>query len=353
MAVIRATIAKFTQRATHPKDAVVAVTYLCNSRCTMCDFWKETRQPTVTLADYAKLPPTLRDINISGGEPTLHPQLVDIVRTLRRACPKAQITISTNGFLTSLITKRIAEIQTFYPEIGVRISIDGVGEKHEEIRRIPHGYAKCLATLRALKAQGVANLGIAFTMTNDNIDHLAQLADVAEAEGVQFTCALMHSSAFYFGGKENARDAARIVAIGAAFDALADRGLRSWDPKRWARAYFAHGLAVLAREGRQVLPSRAGVDFFFLDPWGSVVPSVMHPHTLGNLAASATFAALWTSAPADAARAAVRRSPQPYWLICTARTTMRRHPVRVLAWIIRRKLGTMIPGALSTAYARA
>ncbi|MDO8424932.1 MAG: radical SAM protein [bacterium] len=341
------------KRTALPKDAVVAVTYICNSRCTMCDFWKETRQPTVTLAEYAKLPASLRDINISGGEPFLHPQIVEIIRTLRVSCPKAQITISTNGFLTDSIVKRVAAIRAFYPQIGVRISIDGVGDKHEEIRRIPKGYDKCIATLRRLRQLGVANLGIAYTMTNENIEHLHQLYDVAAAERVQFTCALMHSSEFYFGGKENVREGGRIAAIAGAYDALAQRELASWNPKRWARAFFAHGLAVLAREGRQVLPSRAGTDFFFLDPWGNVVPSVMHPNVLGNLSEHDTFDALWQSAQAAAAREGVRRAPNPYWLICTARTAIKRHPVRVIAWILAQKFATMIPKDSATMHGHA
>ncbi|MDO8622088.1 MAG: radical SAM protein, partial [bacterium] len=127
-----------------PTDCVVAVTYICNSKCTMCDFWKETRKPTVTLDDFRKLPATLRDINVSGGEPFLHPQIVDIVRVLHETCPKARITISTNAFLTDLTVKRVTEILKFYPKIGIRISIDGVGDMHERVRRIPQALEKDL-----------------------------------------------------------------------------------------------------------------------------------------------------------------------------------------------------------------
>lgn len=333
-----------------PVDAVVAVTYLCNSRCTMCDFWKETRKPELAIADFAKLPRTLRDINISGGEPFLHPQIVEIVRTLRAACPKAQITISTNGFLTDLIVKRVAAIRGFYPDIAVRISVDGVGDKHEEIRRIPQAFAKDLATLRALRTLGVRNLGLAYTMTNDNIDHLVQVERVARAEGVQFTYALMHTSEFYFGAKENVRDGGRIAAIAGEFDALAARELASWNPKRWARAFFAHGLAMLAAHGVQALPSRAGTDFFFLDPFGNIMPSVMHPNIMGNIREYPTFGALWNSDRAHTARTAATHSPQPYWLICTARTAIKRHPFRVIGWVCWRKLGTMFVGISKHTY---
>ena len=80
-----------------PIDAVVAVTYRCNSRCIMCNIWQIKNFPEINYEEYLKLPSSLRDINISGGEPFLREDLVDIVRVIKRACPKAKITISTNG----------------------------------------------------------------------------------------------------------------------------------------------------------------------------------------------------------------------------------------------------------------
>jgi len=337
-----------------PTDCVVAVTYICNSKCTMCDFWKETRKPTVTLDDYRKLPATLRDINVSGGEPFLHPQIVDIVRVLHETCPKAHITISTNGFLTDLTVKRVRAILAFYLALGIRISIDGVGDMHERVRRIPQALEKDLATLRALKALGVKDLGIAYTMSEQNVEHMTKVYDLARAEGVQFTCAYAQSSDFYFGGKQVRLNVAKstfggqierrasVEAVAHEFDTVIARELRRWDPKSWVRAYFTNGLKRLALENMQVLPSRAGTASFFLDPFGIVYPSVVHPAPMGSITEATTFAALWDSDAARKARDLVRRWQRPYWMVCTARTAIRRNAVRVIAWIIRQKLATMV-----------
>ncbi|MBI4434992.1 radical SAM protein [Candidatus Uhrbacteria bacterium] len=326
-----------------PTDCVVAVTYICNSKCTMCDFWKETRKPTVTLDDYRKLPATLRDINVSGGEPFLHSQISDIVRVLHETCPKARITISTNGFLTDLTVKRVTEILKFYPKLGIRISIDGVGDMHERVRRIPQALEKDLATLRALKALGVKDLGIAYTMSEQNVEHMTKVYDLARAEGVQFTCAYAQSSDFYFGGRQIERMAAADT-IAHEFNTIITRELQRWDPKSWVRAYFTHGLKRLALDNVQVLPSRAGTASFFLDPFGIVYPSVVHPAEMGNLTAVATFQGLWESEAADRARDVVRHWKRPYWMVCTARTAIRHHWARVITWIIRNKIGMMVGG---------
>lgn len=328
-------------RRPFPTDCVIAVTYLCNSRCVMCDFWKETRQPTVTLDDYRKLPPTLRDINVSGGEPFLRSDIVEVVRVLRETCPRARIIISTNGFLIDIIIPRVREILAFYPELGIRVSLDGIGEMHERIRRIPQGYDKVLATLRGCKAIGVRNLGFAYTMSGENAEHLTKVYDLSMQEGVQFTCAIAQSSYFYFGGKQVDQKADPAV-IAWEFDALVRRELQRWSPKSWARAYFAYGLKRLALENVQALPSRAGEDFFFLDPFGVVYPSVVHAVIMGNLRDTETFEALWSSPVAADARAKIAAHVHPHWMVCTARTAIRRHALRVIRWIIWSKLAAFI-----------
>ncbi|MBI2483141.1 radical SAM protein [Candidatus Uhrbacteria bacterium] len=333
----RNTTRRTTSRIPLPTDAVVAVTYLCNSRCTMCDFWKETRQPTMTVEDYRKLPPTLRDINVSGGEPFLHPQIVAIVRALHETCPKARITISTNGFLTDLICKRTRDILEFLPDIGIRISIDGVGDMHERIRRIPQALQKDLATLRGLRAIGVRDIGFGYTMTEENVEHCTKVYALAQQERVDCTWAVAQSSDFYFGGKQIERRVDPAV-VAREFDVLMEAELRRWRPKSWVRAYFAYGLRRLALDGVQVLPSRAGTDFFFLDPFGNVYPSVVHPSVMGNCAAATSFSDLWTSTAAAHARRVVAAWDRPYWMVCTARTAIRRNLPRVARWVLVQQL---------------
>ncbi|EKD42897.1 MAG: radical SAM protein, partial [uncultured bacterium] len=122
-----------------PIDCVLALTYNCNARCNMCDIWKIKNSPELTLEDVSKLPSSLRDVNLSGGEPFLRRDLPEIVAAVRKACPKARMVISTNGFLTPVIDKAMDKILQIAPDIGVAISIDGIGEMHNTVRGIPGG----------------------------------------------------------------------------------------------------------------------------------------------------------------------------------------------------------------------
>src|SRR4030042_2994035 len=81
-----------------PRDLVLAVTYNCNSRCRMCNIWKSEPLPLLALSEYEKLPDSIKDINLSGGEPFLRQDLVQLVELLISKNPAVRIIISSNGF---------------------------------------------------------------------------------------------------------------------------------------------------------------------------------------------------------------------------------------------------------------
>jgi len=303
----------------------------------MCDIWKIKDIRELGLEYYKKLPPSLLDINVSGGEPFLRQDIVELVKTLHEACPKARIVISTNGYLTDLIKDKMREILKFAPDAGVGISIDGIGEMHDKIRGIPGGFNLSIKTVKTLREElGMKNLRLAFTISKQNVEHLCKVYDLSRELGVEFTLALAQSSEFFFGGKQ-VEEAPDDKILKEQFDYLIGKELRSWKPKRWVRAYFAKTLFDFARTGKQALPSKAGTDFFFLDPFGNVYPSVIHNSIMGNLEQN-SFPEIWDSPAADSARDKVAKASQDAWMICTARSAIKRHPLKVGWWIFRNKI---------------
>lgn len=320
-----------------PVDAVIGVTYNCNSRCVMCDIWKMDPHEKMTLNDFAKIPITLKDVNISGGEPFLHKDIVEIVRTVHNRVPNARMVISSNGFLTTLIEERITAILKFFPDIRVGISIDGMQEMHDKIRRIPNGFNKCVATVDMLKRVGVKNIRIAFTVTTHNVGDLPKVYNLAREKGVDFTMAFAQSSDFYFGAKQNYEHPDPVL-LRKGFQHIITNELKSTQPKRWARAFFAYGLYRFATSGNQPLSSRPGTDFFYLDPNGIVYPSVVHYYKMGDIKQAQTFEELWNSDDAQRARQKIAKSDKQYWMICTARSAIRSHPAAVGWWVLKHKL---------------
>lgn len=344
-----------------PLDCVLAITYNCNARCVMCDIWKIKGFPELPVAEFAKLPVTLRDINISGGEPFLRPDLPEIVATLARACPKARMVISTNGFLTDLVVKQMAKILKIKPDIGVAVSIDGLGEMHDSMRGIPGGFDKDMKTIRQLKALGMTNLRLGFTITEKNLKHLKKVYDLSRRLGVQFTHSFAQSSEFYFGSKKNTDfqglgDESLTEGMALAtedsicitnplreflreeYAHIIKSELRGWSLKRWARAYFAFGMYKFITSHNPVVSNAPARDFFFLDPNGVIYPSVVHNFRMGNIRNIENLSEFWCGDKAEEIRRQVDNSKVPIWMICTARTAIKKHPLRVLAWIIGSKL---------------
>lgn len=322
---------------TAPVDAVIGITYNCNSRCIMCDIWKMDPHELLQIDDFKKLPTTLKDVNISGGEPFLHKNIIEIVKTVHERVPKARIVISSNGFSTKLIEMRIKEILKFVPDIRVGISIDGMQEMHDKVRGIPNGFNKCMETVDMLKRVGVKNIRLAFTVMTVNVDHLPKVYDLAREKGIQFTCAFAQSSDFYFGAKQNFEHPDPVL-LKEGFRHVIKSELKTMSPKRWARAFFANGLYSFATTSKQPLTSRPGSDFFYLDPNGMVYPSVVHFYNMGDLKKVKTFDELWSSEEAATAREKVEKSKKQYWMICTARSAIRRHPLHVATWMVKNKL---------------
>ena len=101
-------------------NGTVIVTYRCNARCNMCNRYKKPSTPDeeISLETIKKLPP-MYFTNITGGEPFIRTDLKDIVRELYKKSDR--IVISTNGFFTD----RIVDLCKEFPDIGIRISIEG------------------------------------------------------------------------------------------------------------------------------------------------------------------------------------------------------------------------------------
>lgn len=320
-----------------PIDAVAAVTYRCNSRCIMCNIWQIKDFPEMPAEEYGKLPNSLRDINITGGEPFLRNDLVEIIKVMRRACPNAKFNISTNGFLVDAIKRVLPEIKRIVPDIGISISIDGVGQMHEQVRRVPNAWPKVLETMHFCRdILKIKNIKFAFTLNEMNYSQLKSAYDWSKKLGVQFTMAIVHSSDVYFSKKNELKISGE--ELERQFSHVINSLLKSLKPKNWVRAYFVDGLYRIARGLRRPLEPFAGEDFFYLDPKGDVYPSVIDNVIMGNINHCRNFQNLWYSHQADQARNAVHGFENNYWMVCTARTGIKRNPLKVANWIFKNKI---------------
>ena len=118
----------------------------------MCEIWRKNNQDEMTLEQIEALFSQFRrldGIRITGGEPFLRSDLSKIVNIIQRHTNPGVVHITTNGFLTERIIEFTKSVDNPY-KIHFKISIDAVGEKHDDIRGVPGAYKEALDTLREL-----------------------------------------------------------------------------------------------------------------------------------------------------------------------------------------------------------
>jgi len=328
-----------TSAKIHPVDAVFAVTYRCNARCTMCNIWKVKEHNDLEPRHYENVPDTLKYINISGGEPFLRSDLVEIIGVLSKRNPRAHILISTNGFLPERVVEAVAEARRTHKRLGVGVSIDGLEETHERIRGIPGGFKRALRTVELLRdSLGLRDIRIAFTLQDDNIDQLLPVYELSRQLGVQFTWVVAQTSSHYFQNDSGVGGhwSGQVALDGAALE-LVRRQLLSGRPKDWARGYFSYGNWLKASGKPRPIRCRAASRFFFVAPNGSVYACNVRDLYLGNIAKE-PWEQIWSSERAEQVRAEVAACRDDCWMVCTARTAMLEAAPAVMLWVAASKL---------------
>lgn len=245
-------------------NGTVIVTYRCNARCSMCNRYKAPSKPEeeISIETIKKLP-KMYFTNITGGEPFIRNDLKDIVRELYKKSDR--IVISTNGFFTD----RIVDLCKEFPQIGIRISIEGLEQTNNEIRGLQNGYQRGYSTLKKLREMGMKDVGFGMTVQDKNASDLVPLYKISDEMGMEFATASLHNS-FYFVEAKNIIHNRPTVAKN--FENLVNELLRSNSPKKWFRAYFNHGLINYIYGQKRLLPCDMSFDTFFIDPYGDVMP---------------------------------------------------------------------------------
>jgi radical SAM protein with 4Fe4S-binding SPASM domain len=215
--------------------------------------------------------------------------------------------------------------------VGIAVSLDGIGEMHDRIRGVEGGFDRVIETLTRLRTLGYSNVRVAFTAQRENVRHLGAVYDLSRQFDFQFTTSVAQNSELYFSTGENQK--VEPASLGAELTYVMRKELLSLSPKRWLRAFFYAGVISYNELGQRVLGCRAGRDSFFMDPEGGIFPCLTLERPMGNLLES-PFEVIWNGDAAETARRGVDNCSMPCWMICTARSSMRRHPERAARWIV-------------------
>jgi MoaA/NifB/PqqE/SkfB family radical SAM enzyme len=186
-----------------PTVLSLAVTNRCNSQCIMCRIWKNAKEhPDIAKLELsagkiidilsAPLFSELVELDLTGGEPHLRDDLVDIVLGIinlkQSRLPKLRsIIITSNGFLTQRVISNYRTILSSLVGTDIDLvsvtSLDGIGDTHDRIRGTKNAFARVSETIDGLvqlkKDDPRFIPGIKTTILPQNVDSLGDILNFA------------------------------------------------------------------------------------------------------------------------------------------------------------------------------
>lgn len=279
-----------------PFSVVVSVSYRCNSKCRTCDVWRKPNDD-MSLEEWDRVFANIGRgplyFTFTGGEPFMRRDTVDMALSAYEHCRPAVITIPTNGILTKQIIAQVDRLCANAPDtkIGLNLSLDDVGERHDEIRMVPGNWNKAMRTWEELKALQKEHKNLVLSthtvISNYNIDRFFEIY-----AGLEF----MKPDSYI---TEVAEERVELDTIGWEITPMAEKYAPVADfLSQKARARKVSGFARITQafraeyyqlakrvlyEHRQVIPCYAGWASCQLAPNGDVWSCCIRAENVGNL----------------------------------------------------------------------
>jgi len=203
-------------RAIKPTVFIYNCTWVCDAQCEMCNNWKwGNRKEDMTLAQMDGVMDSpfwsdVENLNISGGEPTTRNDLPELVEMFHRRLPRMRkVGINTTGLTPQRAIPMLTRIVDFCGEknllVSIRVSIDGVGDMHDQVRNVKRGFDKANKTIEAMQTLAARSphfqFGIASTIFAQNLDDARNIREWARSKNLdivfnmlRFTDNMLHNS---------------------------------------------------------------------------------------------------------------------------------------------------------------
>ncbi len=290
-------------RLGRPYKLNFSITYMCQSRCSHCAIWKIHPHGELTLDeinDFARQNSYFKWIELTGGEPFLRSDIVEIARAFRDRCRGLYLlTMPTNSLCSyDMEIRKIEEIaQLGIPNVVITVSLDGYRELEDRIRGVPGNYDNAIRMFKGIKELGTRYRNLrcvfGFTVISANAGQFERTVgevtkDVPGISYSDFHINIGQVSDNYYANAANPIAANSELATKDVEFLLANmRKVREKDMVGSAKTYlelrYLEDLLVFLKTGKSSVPNRDGELSIFLDSYGNVFPSIMTTQKLGSI----------------------------------------------------------------------
>jgi MoaA/NifB/PqqE/SkfB family radical SAM enzyme len=297
---LRFRYARLTGAPLKPAVVSLAVTNRCNSHCIMCNIWKRAReQPEIKSLEMSRdeiidllsrpLFSELVELDLTGGEPHLRDDLVDIVLGVaslqKSSLPRLRsIIVTSNGLLPRQVVsnnQRILEgLKGTHIDLVNVASMDGIGETHDLIRGTSGAYELATETINGLlelrKKYPNYYIGIKTTILPQNINMLDAILDYALERG------LFHIISPVFFTETRFRNTDKIDELTPGPDEYKEVQ-RFFNRDELNTGYFYPLARSFLATGRKRWACTAFYNYLFIDFDGTVYPCELISEPMGNV----------------------------------------------------------------------
>jgi len=277
-----------------PMNYTISALYTCNSRCKTCNIWKKKAE-NLTIDEYKvifkKLGRSPYWITISGGEPFLRKDLVELCRIIYKYSKPKIINIPTNGILTNKIVEDVKAIVIDCPktQIIINLSVDGIGKQHDEIRQVPGNYTRIIRTFKKLKKLECKNLtvGIHTVISRFNVKEFSSIANELIQLGPDSYITEIAEERNEL-DTMNAKITPDIISYRSAIDYLIHRikNGKFTGMNKITQAFrieYYNLVKKILRDRKQIIPCYSGIASAQISPDGEIWICCIKAQSLGNL----------------------------------------------------------------------
>ncbi len=317
-----------------PLNLTFSVTNVCQSRCKTCNIWElykihpEKRKEELTLEEIEKIFRSMGHIyvfNVSGGEPFLRPDIVEIIIAACRWLTPGVVHIPTNAIAGRQIEQKTTELLKFLndacpkTQLTIKPSLDHIGDKHDEIRGVAGNFNKVMDVFQRLKqlqsehANFHVELGTVISRWNvADVQTIAQHVTKLGVDSYRNEIAEQRSEMFNTENDITPAPAQYEEAIGYFVRQIKanmkNRLLFQRITNAFRLEYYNLAIQILKND-RQMIPCYAGISNVHMTPYGDIWAccTLGYEKPMGNLRDfNYDFKLLWNSPAAKEVRAYIR-----------------------------------------------
>jgi radical SAM protein with 4Fe4S-binding SPASM domain len=307
-----------------PTAATLFLTKRCNSRCSICAYWREKDfEDELTEDQWIEIVNKLKRLGVklinfsADGEVFLRTDYRDIMQHARDS--GFALTVNTNGLLLERVVDDILSLDP----MQVQVSLDTFSDAaYRKLRGVPNGFSKVRDAILAMKAKGFNRISVGSVLTKDNLSDLVQLQEFCERNELTYRITAFQFEGFNIDNhalREAYRNPSFLEKLAATLEKLKNKPLNN------TATYLDGTPQYFLKDKFHPLDCMVGYYRIFVLPNGDVsLCNMMHGRAAVGNAVSSDLSELWFSEAAYDVRDKIKKKACPScWLSCFAEDNLR------------------------------